>query len=111
MRTNYKLCQLTILALTGVLNQFAHAQPAQKPAVGLVKMNAVPFDLRQVRLLDGPFKLAQDVDKKYLLSLDPDRLLHVFRLNAGLPSAAEPLGGWEAPKIELRGHFVGHYLS
>jgi DUF1680 family protein len=21
------------------------------------------------------------------------------------------LGGWEAPKSELRGHFTGHYLS
>src|SRR5581483_1152124 len=29
----------------------------------------------------------------------------------GLPSNAEPLGGWEAPDCELRGHFVGHYMS
>jgi DUF1680 family protein len=49
-------------------------------------------------------------------------LLHGFRLNAGLPSSAEPLGGWEvyvppAPgqrpnnEGELRGHFIGHFLS
>ena len=49
--------------------------------------------------------------EKYLLALEPDRLLHTFRLNAGLPSTAKPLGGWEEPKGELRGHFVGHYLS
>src|SRR5581483_4477259 len=40
-----------------------------------------------------------------------DRLLHNFRVNAGLPSTAEPLGGWEKPDCELRGHFVGHFLS
>jgi uncharacterized protein len=42
---------------------------------------------------------------------DLDRLMHTFRLNAGMPSSAEPLGGWEAPDCGLRGHFVGHFLS
>jgi DUF1680 family protein len=51
------------------------------------------------------------VNRRFLLSLDPDRLLHNFRVTAGIPSSAEPLGGWEAPDNELRGHFVGHYLS
>ena len=37
-------------------------------------------------------------------SFDPDRLLHTFRVNAGLPTTAKPYGGWEAPKVELRGH-------
>jgi hypothetical protein len=70
-----------------------------------------PFDLREVRLLDGPFKHAMERDRQYLLSLDPDRLLHSFRVNAGLPSSAQPLGGWEEPKSEVRGHFLGHFLS
>jgi uncharacterized protein len=52
-----------------------------------------------------------ELDRDYLLSLETDRLLHTFRLNAGLPSAAKPLGGWEAPGGELRGHFLGHYLT
>ena len=43
--------------------------------------------------------------------LEPDRLLHSFRVTAGLPSTAEPYGGWEGPDVEVRGHFVGHYLS
>lgn len=77
----------------------------------IVSMKAQPFDLSEVRLLDSPFKSAQEADAKYMLSLDPDRLLHNFRVNAGLPSTAQPLGGWEAPTCELRGHFVGHYLS
>src|SRR6478752_3859430 len=70
-----------------------------------------PFDLTDVHLLDGPLKDKVDANRKYILSLDADRLLHVFRLNAKLPTTAQPLGGWEKPDCELRGHFVGHYLS
>src|SRR5579872_2831314 len=76
-----------------------------------VSLKAWAFPLQEVRLLDGPFKHAMDLDGAYLLALDTDRLVHNFRVNAGLPSTAQPLGGWEAPKGELRGHFVGHYLS
>ncbi|MBV9500856.1 MAG: glycoside hydrolase family 127 protein [Acidobacteriaceae bacterium] len=46
-----------------------------------------------------------------LKRLDAARLLHNLRINAGLSSSAKPLGGWEKPDCELRGHFVGHYLS
>jgi uncharacterized protein len=70
-----------------------------------------PFDLSAVRLLPGPFLDAMAVNRRFLLAQDPDRLLHMFRRTAGLPSAAEPLGGWEAPDNELRGHYTGHYLS
>jgi len=72
---------------------------------------AETFPLRDVRILDGPFREAQQRDLAYLLSLDPDRLLHTFRLNAGLPTTAKPYGGWEAPQVELRGHSLGHYLT
>ena len=74
-------------------------------------MKVQAFPLQDVRLLEGPFRQAMELDRQYLLLLDVDRLLHNFRVNAGLPSAAEPLGGWEEPNGELRGHFVGHYLS
>src|SRR6266404_4839343 len=77
----------------------------------VIPLKARAFPLEDVRLLDGPFKHAMDLDGQYILSLDVDRLLHNFRLNAGLPSTAQPLGGWEEPKGELRGHFVGHYMS
>jgi DUF1680 family protein len=43
--------------------------------------------------------------------LEPDRLLYNFRVNAGLPAPGKPYGGWEAADGELRGHFVGHYVS
>ncbi len=76
-----------------------------------VPLKASPFDLKDVRLLDGPFRDAMLRDQKFLLSIDSDRLLHTFRVTAGLPSAAKPLGGWEAPDFELRGHSIGHFLS
>src|SRR6185295_13908114 len=72
---------------------------------------AQPFPLADVRLLDGPFRDAMLRDQQALLALDTDRLLHTFRLNAGLPTTVAPLGGWEAPDVELRGHTLGHYLS
>ncbi len=76
-----------------------------------VAIRAYPFNLKDVRLLDGPFKRAMERDLKYMLSLEPDRLLHMFRVTAGLPSSAKPYGGWEKPDVELRGHTVGHFLS
>lgn len=76
-----------------------------------IPIKAVPFDLKEVRLLDSPIKQKLELNRKYLLSLDVERLLHNFRVNAKLPSKAQPLGGWESPQTELRGHFTGHYLS
>lgn len=76
-----------------------------------VTLAAETFDLADVRLGPGPFRDAMERDRGYLLRLEPDRLLHTFRLNVGLPSTAEPYGGWESPTVELRGHTMGHYLS
>jgi DUF1680 family protein len=71
----------------------------------------LPFALEDVRLLPGPLLDARELNSRYLLTIPPERLLHTFRINAGLPSSAEPVGGWEKPDCELRGHFTGHYLS
>ena len=70
-----------------------------------------PFALENVRLLPGPVLNAVETNRAYMLGLEPDRLLHMFRVAARLPSSAQPYGGWEAPINELRGHFMGHYLS
>src|SRR5689334_6787959 len=95
------------LALPGA----SHAAPVPAPAAGRL----TPFDLRDVRLLDGPFRDAQQRDARYLLSLEPDRMLHNFRVNAGLPPKAPVYGGWESeePWVDIRchGHTLGHYLS
>jgi len=67
--------------------------------------------MTDVRLLPGPWKDMAELNRSFLYSLPNDRLAHNFRVTAGLASDAEPLGGWEAPDCELRGHYVGHYLS
>ncbi|KAH7861219.1 hypothetical protein Vadar_023249 [Vaccinium darrowii] len=54
---------------------------------------------------------AQETNLEYLLILDVDSLVWSFRKTAGLPTPGKAYGGWEEPDGELRGHFVGHYLS
>ena len=70
---------------------------------------ALPLDA--VQLLDSPFRLNQARNTTYLLFLDPERMLRSFRLNYGEPTTAEPLGGWEKPDSQIRGHMTGHLLS
>ena len=76
-----------------------------------------PFPMTQVRVTGGVFKEAEDANRGYMSRLSADRLLYNFRQNAGLDQkGTEPLGGWEAPAdgkhgSELRGHFIGHFLS
>jgi hypothetical protein len=69
------------------------------------------FPLSAVRLNAGAFADNQARNTSYLNFVDPARLLHTFRLNVGLPSTAQPCGGWESPTTELRGHSMGHLLS
>lgn len=109
-----------ILIAVALLGLLSFSLRAQSTKGGMLKRSGVeekapfkvsPFDLSQVRLLHGPIKDLLERNRKYLLSLNVDRLVHNFRVNAGLPSNAEPFGGWEAPNCELRGHFTGHYMS
>jgi len=79
------------------------------------KLNSVvvafPFSGNEVSLMPSWLKERESLNSKYLHALDPDRLLHNFRKNAGIKSDVKPLEGWESPSCGLRGHFVGHYLS
>ena len=75
----------------------------------VVAVQAYPFDIKDVRLLDGPFRDAMDADARYLLEIEPDRLLSEFRDHAGLKPRAAKYGGWESSG--LAGHTLGHYLS
>lgn len=65
------------------------------------------FPLSQVRLLDGPFKHACDLNVEVLLQYDVDRLLAPFLKEAGLPPKGEVFPNW----ADLNGHIGGHYLS
>jgi len=82
--------------------------PVDKVAL-VVRAAAVPFDLGDVRLLPGLFQDAQKRDGAYILFLEPDRLLHNFRVNAGLTPKAPIYGGWESAGVA--GHILGHYLT
>lgn len=70
-----------------------------------------PLPLNHVRLTGGPLQAAQQADAKYLLELQPDRMLAYLRQRAGLKPKAEGYGGWDGPGRNLTGHIAGHYLS
>ena len=67
------------------------------------------FPADRVRLTDGPFARALQTDRRYLLHLDPDRLLAPYLREAGLPPRAPSYGNWESSGLD--GHTLGHYLS
>ncbi|MEX1028911.1 MAG: beta-L-arabinofuranosidase domain-containing protein [Paenibacillaceae bacterium] len=69
------------------------------------------FNIDEVKLTDKYFAIRRELIKKYIVEFDMNRLMHTFKINAGTPSNAEPLGGWEGVECGLRGHFVGHFLS
>ena len=77
--------------------------------------------LKDVRILPGLFRRRMALNEDYLMELDSTCLLQNFYLEAGIilpgqqilpdPSAAKLHWGWEAPSCQLRGHFLGHWLS
>ena len=90
--------------VTGVL----HA----RPITNVIPDAARPLPLSAVRLTGGPLKNAQDLDAKYLLALEPDRMMAGYRLRAGLEPKAKGYGGWDSVNgKQLTGHIAGHYLS
>jgi len=70
---------------------------------------AALFPLSDVRLSAGPFQDAQQTDLRYILAMEPDRLLAPFLREAGLPVRQPSYGNWE--ETGLDGHMGGHYLS
>jgi len=65
------------------------------------------FPLGDVKLLEGLFKHARDLNVEVLLKYDVDRLLAPYRKEAGLHEKAKCYPNWEG----LDGHVGGHYLS
>lgn len=70
---------------------------------------------KKVIMCDEELLRRRDENKKYLLELENDNLLISYMLEAGIYKTAETPkgihGGWESPLCELRGHFLGHWLS
>ncbi|AXB48383.1 glycosylase [Amycolatopsis albispora] len=90
----------------------AHAKPVQAAGPAL----AEPFPLADVKLTDGLFAAKRALVLDHARGYDVDRLLQVFRANAGLPTlGAVAPGGWEGLDGEangnLRGHYTGHFLT
>ena len=67
------------------------------------------FNLSDIRLLDSDFRHAQEMDMRYILGIDPDRLLAPYLKEAGLTPKADNYTNWE--NTGLDGHVGGHYLS
>jgi DUF1680 family protein len=67
------------------------------------------FPLSDVRLLEGPFLEAQQTDARYIMSMEPDRLLAPFLREAGLTPKAESYTNWENSGLD--GHIGGHYIA
>lgn len=67
------------------------------------------FQPGQVTLLPSPFTKARAADLKYMMKLDPDRLLAPFLKESGLTPKGKIYGNWEG--TGLGGHTAGHYLS
>jgi DUF1680 family protein len=100
------------MAIFGLIPLIALASPLTTPMEP--NQSAPPtsvklYPLRQVRLLPSPFTEAVEANRKYLLALEPERLLAPFRREAGLSAKAQPYGNWES--MGLDGHTAGHYLS
>lgn len=88
---------------------------AQNQSTVVVPFGTTYFPFEEVRLLDSPFLTLQQKGKEYLLWLNPDSLLHFYRIEAGLAPKAAPYAGWESQDVwgagPLRGGFLGFYLS
>jgi DUF1680 family protein len=89
---------------------------AAASAAALPGRDLHPFALRDVALGKGVLADKRALMLDYARGYDVNRLLQVFRANAGLPTfGAVAPGGWEGLDGEangnLRGHYTGHFLS
>ncbi|GAB4818253.1 hypothetical protein N2152v2_005299 [Parachlorella kessleri] len=79
---------------------------------GAASANIKPFSLADVKLLEGSEqRLNRDLNLRFLMMLEVDCLAYNFRLTAGLPTPGSSYGGWEDANVEVRGQFMGHYLT
>ena len=73
------------------------------------------FPYNAVKLLPGILSWKVEANRRYILSLNTENLLRNYYLEAGLWSASykpeDIHWGWESPTSQLRGHFLGHWLS
>ena len=85
------------------------AVPRTRERHAAVQPQRYPVPLNDVRITGGPFLHAQEMDRRWLDAMDPDRYLSGFRSEAGLEPKAPRYGGWESAGCS--GHGFGHFLS
>lgn len=95
--------KLIKILCTAAISAAAVAANAQIP----VQMES--FSINDVTLTESAFKHAEEMDIRYLLGIDPDRLLAPYLKEAGLEPKADNYTNWE--NTGLDGHIGGHYLS
>jgi uncharacterized protein len=106
LQSSARTAGVCLIGPSALLKSLCADSPATSPD------RITPFPLSSVRLAPGIFREQEEINARYLDSLTVDRLLHSFRVTAGITSAATPYKGWEDPTCELRGHFAGgHFLS
>ena len=70
---------------------------------------------KNVRIFEGDLKRREMRNKQYRMSLENWQLLRSFQFEAGRVTGRgnnkEALDGWEDLSCQLRGHFLGHWLS
>lgn len=82
-----------------------------------MKMAFEPFSSSEVKITDAELLRRRKENYDYMMSLKTDNLLQNFDHEAGLDLMfnndyiADRHGGWENPFCEMRGHFLGHWLS
>ena len=111
MKGNSELDRRTFLQLSAIggiglalpLTAFEQKQSSAFPKT------AKAFPLESVRLTPSPFYDAVNANLAYLHKIEPDRLLHNFRVHAKLEPKGAVYGGWESDTIA--GHTLGHYLT
>lgn len=68
-----------------------------------------------VKLREGDFIRREHSNREYLMKLQNQHLLRNYELEAGRYTGRghdpNAFGGWEDPTCQLRGHFLGHWLS
>lgn len=89
----------------------ASSYPAALPVPGSWVVRDFPLD--RVTLGDGLFAARRDLMLEFARGYPVDNMLFNFRANAGLPNpaGARPVGGWDTPTGNLRGHSTGHFMT
>jgi len=116
MKSFYKRFILSICLIVFLANVSLKAAERQ------IQLKTIPVS--QIKLLPSIFLNRATLNKNYIMSLRNDNLLRNFYLEAGMWQASfynsdddewedkdDIHWGWESPTCQVRGHFLGHWLS